>query len=59
MESILFYINAQLFEFLLIYMPKLYNDLSSKIICNDLSADISIKSSKFCEKERIWNHLAK
>lgn len=38
-------------------MPELYNDLSSKIICNDLSADISIKSSKFCEKGRIWNHL--
>ena len=38
-------------------MPKVYNDMSSKIICNDLSADISVKSSKFCEKERIQNHL--
>ena len=49
-------INTQLFKFLLMYMPKLYN-LSSKIIFNDLSTDISIRSSKFCEKQRIGNHL--
>ena len=38
-------------------MPKLYDDLSSKIIFNDLSADISIESCKFCKKRRIENHL--
>lgn len=36
-------------------MPKY--DLSSKNIFNDLSADISIESCKYCEKRRIENHL--
>lgn len=44
-------------SFFLTYMPKLHNDLSSKIIFYDLSADNSTRSFKFCEKQRPVNSL--